>query len=183
VTQRFSLFFVPVLPLGDLAEYVECQACGGTFKPEILNYEPQDEQRAFVAEYQRAILRVTVQMLLADGTLPEEAEPFIRHTYSNVSGTQLKHDAIAETISEIKSDQVGLNEILRNLSASLNDLGKESVMQAAFSVATADFQIAPSEIELLKEIGDALRMTPAHVEGVIQTLFEEVGATPRTQVS
>jgi uncharacterized tellurite resistance protein B-like protein len=183
VTQTFSLFFVPVLPLGDLAEYVECQACDGTFKPEVLNYDPQDEQRAIVAEYQRAIRRVTVQMMLADGTLPEEAEPFIRSTYSDLCGIQLEHDAIAETISEIESDQVGLNESLRDLSASLNDHGKESVMQAAFSIATADFKIAPSEIELLKEIGSALRMTPAHVEGVIQTLFEEVGATPRTQGS
>ncbi len=56
-------------------------------------------------------------------------------------------------------------------------------MKAAFAIATADFKIAPSEIELLKEIGDALRMTAAHVEGVIQTLFEEVGATPRIQGS
>ncbi len=179
VARTFSLFFVPVLPLGDVAEYVECQACGGTFKPEVLNYDPQDEHRAFVAEYQRAIRRVTVQMMLADGTLPEEAEPLIRYTYSDVCGIQLEHDAIAETTSEIESDQVGLNESLRNLSASLNDRGKESVMEEAFAISTADLKIASSEIELLKEIGDALRMTPAHVEGVIQTLLEKAGATPR----
>jgi hypothetical protein len=84
---------------------------------------------------------------------------------------------------EVRTRSPRFNESLRDLSASLNDHGKESVMQAAFSIATADFKIAPSEIELLKEIGNALRMTPAHVEGVIQTLFEEVGATPRTQGS
>ena len=134
-----------------------------------------------VSNYNRLIddMQVGDCMMLADGTLPEEAEPFIRSTYSDVCGIQLEHDVITETISEIESDQVGLNESLRNLSASLNDLGKESVMKAAFAIATADFKIAPSEIELLKEIGDALRMTPAHVEGVIQTLLEEVGATPR----
>ena len=33
-------------------------------------------------------------------------------------------------------------------------------MEAAFAISTADLKIAPSEIEFLKEIGNALRMRP-----------------------
>ena len=33
----FTLFFVPLFPLGTLSEYVECGVCGRTYKPEILS--------------------------------------------------------------------------------------------------------------------------------------------------
>ncbi len=33
----FTLFFVPLFPLGTLSEYVECSVCGRTYKPEILS--------------------------------------------------------------------------------------------------------------------------------------------------
>ncbi|HEY4238423.1 MAG TPA: zinc ribbon domain-containing protein [Kofleriaceae bacterium] len=36
VTRWFTLYFIPVIPLGTAGEYVQCRACGGTFGPEAL---------------------------------------------------------------------------------------------------------------------------------------------------
>jgi transcription elongation factor Elf1 len=33
----FSLYFVPLIPMGDLGQFVECQTCHLTFHPDILN--------------------------------------------------------------------------------------------------------------------------------------------------
>jgi transcription elongation factor Elf1 len=33
----FSLYFIPIIPMGDMGEYVECQTCGITYKPEVLH--------------------------------------------------------------------------------------------------------------------------------------------------
>lgn len=37
LVRYFTLFFIPLFPLGTLSEYVECSVCGRTYKPEILS--------------------------------------------------------------------------------------------------------------------------------------------------
>lgn len=36
----FSLYFIPLIPMGDSGEFVECQTCHLTFRPEILDVKP-----------------------------------------------------------------------------------------------------------------------------------------------
>lgn len=36
----FALYFVPLIPLGDLGEFVECQTCRQTFNTDILDLKP-----------------------------------------------------------------------------------------------------------------------------------------------
>ena len=36
VRRWFTLYFIPVIPLGIVGEFVECQACAGTFGVEAL---------------------------------------------------------------------------------------------------------------------------------------------------
>jgi flagellar biosynthesis protein FliP len=38
VTRFFTLFFVPLIPMGKVADFVQCERCGGTFKPEVLGW-------------------------------------------------------------------------------------------------------------------------------------------------
>lgn len=33
----FTLYFIPLIPLDSLGDFVECDFCHGTFKPEVLN--------------------------------------------------------------------------------------------------------------------------------------------------
>ncbi|MBZ0297802.1 MAG: zinc ribbon domain-containing protein [Anaerolineae bacterium] len=32
----FSLYFIPVFPMGDLDEFIECQTCGRSYHPDVL---------------------------------------------------------------------------------------------------------------------------------------------------
>lgn len=36
----FTLYFVPLIPMGDLGEFVECQTCHITYKTDVLSIEP-----------------------------------------------------------------------------------------------------------------------------------------------
>ena len=40
----FTLYFVPLIPMGDLGEFVECQTCHMTFKSEVLTMKPAPKQ-------------------------------------------------------------------------------------------------------------------------------------------
>jgi hypothetical protein len=37
VRRFFTLYFIPLIPLRTLGEYVECGQCRGTYKPEVLH--------------------------------------------------------------------------------------------------------------------------------------------------
>jgi DNA-directed RNA polymerase subunit RPC12/RpoP len=37
VRRFFTLYFIPLIPMGTLGEYIECERCGGTYKPEVLH--------------------------------------------------------------------------------------------------------------------------------------------------
>jgi len=36
VRRFFTLYFIPLIPLNRVGEYIECQTCAGTFKVEVL---------------------------------------------------------------------------------------------------------------------------------------------------
>lgn len=38
IRRFFSLFFIPMIPLNKVADFIECSRCGGSFKPEVLNW-------------------------------------------------------------------------------------------------------------------------------------------------
>lgn len=46
----FTMYFIPLFPIGGTEKYVECQRCGGTFREEVLDYEPPSESERFLAD-------------------------------------------------------------------------------------------------------------------------------------
>src|SRR5262245_23672385 len=48
----FTIYFIPIFPIGAAERYVECGHCRGTFKEEVLDMEPPTEgQRALTRLY------------------------------------------------------------------------------------------------------------------------------------
>ena len=41
IRRFFTLYFIPLIPLGTLQEWVECKQCGGSFETEVLQMQPQ----------------------------------------------------------------------------------------------------------------------------------------------
>ena len=111
VTQFFTLYFIPLIPLGNKGEYVECKSCNNTFVERVLSIQkpsidvseqqrqapvaPTPEKKVAVAaavgaaaaaasvpaasnepilsEKQKAIKKLMIMMILADGRV-EDAE-------------------------------------------------------------------------------------------------------------
>ncbi len=44
LTRFFTLYFIPVIPLGKIGELVRCDTCGSTYSPEVLRLTPSDVQ-------------------------------------------------------------------------------------------------------------------------------------------
>lgn len=167
VRKFFHLYFIPLIPLNKLGEYVECRTCKSTYDIGILDYDPNAIAEQLEAEYQIAIKAVMIHILLADGVIDDAEVDEVTKIYQELTGIRLGVRAVHEEIANVKNGGGSLSNYLGHVQGRLNDSGKESVIKAAVMVALADGEFQQEEQVLVAQIGADLGMTKAHVKGVI----------------
>ena len=78
-----SLYFIPLLRVKDLGEYVECQVCKHLYKPEVLNYQAPSADERLVQSVRDELanglpLHMMVQKLIAQGIDQPTAEQLVQ---------------------------------------------------------------------------------------------------------
>ena len=168
--RRFvTLYQVPVIPLEQLGDYVECLSCRDTYKPKVLESTVDLSPKQFQAEYHAAIKEVMIRMLLSDGRNKSSEIEMLKNIYLKVTRKNIDSEELAQDIARVKNSTESMSKSLIRLQGNLNDEGKELVIQAAFYVAMADGDFQEEEQEFLAGIAMDLGMTPAHFQGVIGT--------------
>ena len=167
VRRFFTLYFIPVIPLDKLGEYVECPTCQGTYDVEILDYDPSQENLQIEAFFHIAVKQVMIAMLLADGIIDDSEVKMLQSVYLELTGTQIPEEELREEISVIQASGSSALDLIKELTPQLNDPGKETVMRAAYSIANADGRIDDTESTLLAELGDGMGLTTAHMQGIL----------------
>ena len=173
VRRFFTLYFVPLIPLNVQGEYIECGQCQGSYRLEVLDFDPEAGAAEFEAEFHRAIKRVMVEMMLADGVVDAEEVAVIKDIYKQLAGTEISEDDVRAEIVEAETRTGDVTAALAEMAGNLNDSGKEMVVKAAFMVAAADGEFQEEEKKLIGSIGESLEMSPAHMNGVISSMMQE----------
>jgi|TARA_B100001971_G_scaffold16049_1_gene12553 uncharacterized tellurite resistance protein B-like protein len=177
VKRMGHLFFIPLLPLGDLGEYVECESCGGTYRPEVLSLPSRQQlQTSFV----EAVTRLVVEVILADGYVAEAERNValgVVNQYlgsSGLSRAQLeKMIADAEAASPDDRSR-NLSELLPELSTALSIEGRELLIRIALLLAAADGRIDESETKVIADAAYHLGLSKTRVRELV------AGSTPQT---
>lgn len=170
VRRFFTLYFIPLIPLDVVGEYVECQHCTDTFQPLVLELSPAKSEQTMQAEFHSAVKRVMVLMMLADGKIDAEEIETIRGIYGKLAKGELSKEDVDREVAASTADGRGLRQYLASVVGSLNDAGKEVVVKAAYFVASADGHVSEEETSLLSELAGALEMSPSHFKSVIEKL-------------
>jgi uncharacterized tellurite resistance protein B-like protein len=177
VRRFFTLFFIPVIPLDQVGEYVECQRCNGTFRPEVLSYDPRESQKDVHAEFEVVMRRVISLMVGIDGEIHEGEVRVVSGIFQQLTGHTLTADEVRKETSSIRRARRALAKYLPPMAGVLNDSGKEMILTAAVMVAAADGRLDESELDLIGEIGRHLEMSKAHVRGVMEETLKPEGAS------
>jgi len=167
VQRYFTLYFIPLLPLNELSRYVECRSCRGTYREEVLQYDPQARQQEMQAEFRRAVRRVMVLMMMADGEVADSEKKLMSKVHQQLLGKPLGEAELQSEIAAVSREKTPIADYLARVEPYLNNAGKEIVVKAAFLVAAADGQFQDGERKLLADVARALQMTPAHLTGII----------------
>ena len=174
VRRFFTLYFIPIIPLDTIGEYVECLHCRDTYKTSVLDFDPDElaaaKEKVIEAEFHAAVKRVMVLMMLADGKIEDSEMETIQLIYGKLAKSELTKEALEKEVGEAKSDGRGLRAYLSSLVGSLNDSGKETVVKAAYFVASADGHVSTEETNLLAELASALEMSPAQFKAIVDKL-------------
>lgn len=173
VRRFFTLYFIPLIPLDLHGEYVECEGCQGTYRMDVLEFDPAAGAAEFQAEFHRAVKRVMVEMMLADGNVDDEEVEVIKHVYGKLTGTEISDDDVRAEIVEAETRTGDVTTALQELSGGLNSSGKEMVIKAAFLVAAADGVFQEEEKEMIGAIATALEVSQAHLSGVLAEIQQE----------
>ena len=186
VKKKGHLFFVPLLPLGDLGEYVECESCGGTYRPEVLSLPTHKQLQTSFAE---AVTRLVVGVVIADGYVAEAERNValgVLNRYLDSPG--LSRAQLEEMISDAEAGSPGdrswdLSILLPELSTALSIEGRELLIRIALLLAAADGRIDESEMKVIADAAHHLGLSRALVRGLVAEftpqIVGELGKTPK----
>jgi tellurite resistance protein len=178
VRRVFTLYFIPLIPLDMLGEYIECQKCTSTYKITILAYDPQQASDAEEAEFQKAMRRVLVLMMLADGVIEESEIEAIQTILGKLEDREITRAEVEAEIARAQAESNDIQAYCKGMAGYLNDSGREMVVKAAILVAGADGKFDDSERYALAGIASALNMSRAHFRGLINDLASAPPSAP-----
>lgn len=176
VTKFFTLFFLPIFPVGSPIEYVECGRCNNTFIPRVLEASSSSGSGGsddFMAIYEKAIRHSMVLVMLADGHIDEQEKVRVQEIINRFGHNDLSMADLDIYIENVKRENEDVETYLKKVGPSLNDHGKETVIRVALSVADADGQIDDSEIRMITRMSNAMEMSSAHLKGIIAEFKEK----------
>jgi uncharacterized tellurite resistance protein B-like protein/uncharacterized Zn finger protein (UPF0148 family) len=240
VTQFFTLYFIPLIPLGNKGEYVECQTCRNTYIERVLQMRPaldvsekqsvsspEEKQKRFaepaaqiqepvpavenppsndteataqqlamiaaakkknddrmaataaetivedkpvgiLSEKQKAIKKVLIMMILADGKVEDAEISMFHKVYKDVADSVVPD--IYKEIDEVRVENKAPRQYLKQVSAYLNEDGKKAIIKAAMMIAASDGDIDPSEVRMVENFGKALELRTLEVREIIDSI-------------
>lgn len=158
VRNFFTLYWIPLIPLGTLGEYVECGQCADTFDTEVLDYDPEKQHAKFLSKLDRAAHRLMALMVLADGEIEDEEIEAMVSVSESLPGQSLTEDEARAEVEAASQESKDLVSYVIDVRDELNDQGKNMLLQVALAIATSDGDFADEEKMLLLQIGEALGM-------------------------
>jgi hypothetical protein len=164
VRRFFTLFFIPVIPLDALGEYVECATCRQTFKPEVLvqalqsQLENEDRQKERItSSFRLAMKQVAMISALADGGLDDQELLNIQA----VTGEALPlNQQVNPRLLPSADGKPADLQFLINIAGELSDKGKEMLLRAAHTVACTNRRPDARQIDLVSRIAAVLSSGP-----------------------
>lgn len=168
VQRWFTLYFIPIFPMGVLGEYAECGQCATTWKPEVLSAGPQpDPEQTVQEELRRAIRRSMAMVLLVGGRDDPEGIDAGSRAFRKQMGMSMPDAELSREVKDLREQSTDVARYLTNFGAHLSAQQKESVVTAACECALFDGPLQPEEQQAVGAIAHALGVTDAHLRGIL----------------
>ncbi len=173
VRRFFTLYFIPLIPLDNLGDYVECQTCKGTFVSNVLNYKPSMGENQFQSEYEKAMRHSMIMMMLADGEIDDDEMDMVLKIINKFGHNDITMSELEDLVEVVQHKNEPIQKYLTRITPSLNEHGKEIIIKCAIAVAAADGHIDDSEVDLIRVMAETMEMSGYHIKGLLDELKKD----------
>ncbi|MEZ0107501.1 tellurite resistance protein [Catenulispora sp. EB89] len=157
----FTLFFIPLIPLKTVGEFIRCTYCKNDFRDTVLS-RPTAAQ--FTDLLQNTVRAVMVNVLRRGGWDHPAARATAVQEIANAGAIGYTEAVLAQDMQVVPAD---LAQLLAGLAGQLPDAGREALVTGATRVAAADGPVQPAERAVIDTVGAGLGMSQAHVAGIV----------------
>ncbi|HVT78678.1 MAG TPA: zinc ribbon domain-containing protein [Acidimicrobiales bacterium] len=162
----FTAFFIPLIPLKVVGEYVQCTTCNSTYKPSVLTLPTTESLRTNLM----LAMREAIVTVLGQTPTPSEMHEALL-VLSSFADAEWHEDDLIDDIAHLDTSQ--LQGHLATLSDGLNEHGKERIVAGCARVAATGGTIDAGHREIVLRIASDIGMTRAHARGVIDEVIEQ----------
>jgi zinc-ribbon family/Tellurite resistance protein TerB len=169
----FTLFFIPVIPLGQAGEHVRCTVCGTRYRMEVLSLPTAAQMQAALPAGMRAAALI---MLRAGGG---SSAPARRRAIDAIKGAGLADYDDAALDADLSASAMRSQNLagpVNRLTVQLAVPAREWFLAEAVRIGLADGALSDDERNAAREIAAHLGMTPAQARGVISMTEEGASA-------
>lgn len=157
----FTLFFIPLIPLKTIGEFVRCTYCKNDFRDSVLS-RPTAAQ--FTDLLQNTVRGVMVNVLRRGGWEHPGARAAAVQEIVTSGAAGYSEQNLAQDMQVVPED---LSQMLSALAGQLPDAGREALVTGATRVAAADGPVQAAERAVIDTVGAGLGMSQAYVAGIV----------------
>ncbi len=151
-----TLYFVPIIPIGGLQEYVQCTRCKNSFETLILANRMMPETGAKDSEalqnqatFEEDLLRMLALVMVEDGNVTENEIQIARRIFKSITEQALTREELGNVCSTVRLHRLTSLSFLATARTRRSHDEKLLLVQAMFGVAAADGEISPGRLESL----------------------------------
>lgn len=168
VRRFITLYFIPVIPIQTVSEHIQCQACRGTFPPQVVQFTEQHYEEMARREFADDVRRVMVLTLLAGDRIDPQEIGVLRNVYWQLGRRELTDQEIERDIYLARKAQVSPASYARAIAQRRSVEEREWIVRGAFLVASATGELTPERLEQLKLLPVALHIPEERFRQIIE---------------
>lgn len=191
-----TLYFIPVLPIGALQEYVQCTNCKDSFETDVLALTMLPSNHTSVSTevasktigkhphsaghpqgtgmpgrreipLSEDLLKVIALILIEDGHVTEKEISLARRLYENMLAENLSREELGRMCAFVQQQRLTTLSFLATAKNRRNHEEKLLIAQAIFGVAGADGEISPKRLQSLAKSQAILELDQAEFQRAV----------------
>ncbi|MAD79649.1 MAG: hypothetical protein CMJ50_02230 [Planctomycetaceae bacterium] len=163
VYQYVTLMMLPICRVGSPEKSAVCSTCRAVFSDAVLDYNPDEEDRQFVAE----VFRINVLVAMVEGRLEPMEIATIQRLYKELAGSEPTREDIEDEVRQAYESELDAAEMVRLVGRSLGGEGAKIVAQHAYQVAVATGTISEKRQAQLDQFPAGLGISVAGFQELI----------------
>lgn len=169
VRTYFTLYFIPLFPVGGTNEHIQCQNCDAAFAPEVIDYDPATEQAATAV----TLRRVSALFLYDVGRISPTTLGAVQKVVRESIGTEVAKEDLAQDAQYAQSAEADFLKYCKQELSEYTDEGKLLIILNLRRILESERELDSLEQDRLRQLGKTFKLKKRDVNEILTADLSE----------